>query len=247
MYLISFLIGTNNRRSNEKGTAYNSKQHGLINEDISRKRYSGVQPVKFHSGVRDPRIRSGVGGRDSTHLSNRDSFSFKQDKHRTSTKDSDHKNVRAKDGQIRSSQSRIHKYTPDSRRVGQSGHIHALGIQSPKLDENDMNPDSGIGIDENSSPETINTDVSNDEVGQKRVEEDLEDPMVDLPSTELLKAPMDLASSTEDDKIMNTQSIEDESVKRNCIKDNEISEDIDMSRLVYDRVSNTICVNVTYM
>lgn len=227
--------GTNNRRSNEKGTAYNSKQHGLINEDISRKRYSGVQPVKFHSGVRESRIRSTVGGRDSTHLSNRDSFSFKQDKYRTGTKDSDHKNVRTKDSQIRSSQSRVHKYTPDSRRAGQSVHIHDLGIQSPKLDENDTNPDSGIGIDENSSPETINTDVSNDEVRQngKRMEEDLEDPMVDLPLTELLKTPMDLASSTEEDKV--TQSIEDESVKHNCIKDNEISEDVVMSRLVYDR------------
>lgn len=161
-----FFLGV--RRSHEKSSA-TSKQTDTTVDETNRKKMTSVHSSpRNHSGGRESTSRnkagSGSGGRDSTHQHGR------YEKHRV--KDTEHHNstriVKSRDGHSLSRDGHNQSRDPHSRPLQIRAHTHRQsnkGLTKPhlqdvsptqnKMDEEEIagNLDSGIGIDESSSPE----------------------------------------------------------------------------------------------
>lgn len=158
--LFSLSLGSH-RRAHEKGPSTPGRNH----EESPRKKLTTVQFSPRNHGKGEGRSKGTAGGRDSLQQSSRH-----ENKHGSRARDTElHSNsrhgrpVHVLTEKPHSRRSHHHKHPSEgkgdvqARRGGGGGHRSHHGIRKPAVreeeGEGDVNPDSGISIEETSSPE----------------------------------------------------------------------------------------------
>ena len=211
-----------------------------MDENSRKKGSSGSLQQNKHGGGKESRSRTGAGGRDST-------YSFRPDRYKKDTYEHGSSNNKHGGGGGRgkegahgwSNHSRTHRYASESRK----GHNKVHSSRSKGLYETNGNLDSGISVDENSSPEvmTMNAKItyrhSKHDKTPLQTREDVEDPMngvgTGTDSTEGGEnSEIDKKLSSEDLSMGDTPgSLKDES--SDSLKDDTVE-----AKYTYDRVWN---------